>query len=361
MTLDHSLLERSVISAKDALADIARFGSIIDVRSESEFALDHVPGAINCPVLSDTERAEVGTMDRQQSSFEARRRGAAYVTRNIARHLETEFQSKPKTWRPLVYCWRGGNRSGALVHILQRVGWQAKQLDGGYRAYRREVMSDLHALAERLTLRVICGTTGSGKSRLLQQLVSAGAQVLDLEALAQHRGSVLGGLPALPQPSQKMFESRIWHALRQFDPARVVFIESESRKIGELRVPDPLLAAMRDAECVRLDVPLAARIRLLRDEYQHLERDQSALLAQLECLTMLHGRQKVAEWKQLATDHAWDAVVERLLVEHYDPAYLKSIDRNFKRASTADIVQIPTDAVADFAEAARALICSPVR
>jgi tRNA 2-selenouridine synthase len=347
--------ERSVTSASDALLQLSRFDSLIDVRSEAEFALDHLPGAINCPVLTDAERVEVGTMDRQQSSFEARRRGAAYVSRNIAHHLETQFQLKPKNWQPLVYCWRGGNRSGAMTHILGCVGWQARQLEGGYRAYRRQVVADLATRPARLSLRVVCGTTGSGKSRLLQQLSAQGAQVLDLESLAHHRGSVLGGLPWQPQPSQKMFETRIWSALRSFDPVRVVFVESESRKIGELRIPDALLTHMRASECVRLEVPLQARIRLLRGEYEHFERDRDALNAQLDCLSALHGRQKIAQWKALARDDDWDSVVEQLLVEHYDPAYLKSIDRNFERAASADIVRIDSDAIDDFKAAARAL------
>ena len=356
MTLDHaSSGQRFVIPVTDAMHELARFDTVIDVRSESEFALDHLPGALNCPVLNDAERVEVGTMDRQQSSFDARRRGAAYVSRNIARHLESEFHSKPKAWQPLVYCWRGGGRSRAMLHVLRQVGWRAHQLEGGYRAYRRFVLSDLDALASALTWRVICGTTGSGKSRLLQQLALAGAQVLDLEALAHHRGSVLGGLPAQPQPSQKMFESRLWQQLRAFDSRRTVFVESESRKIGEVRVPDRLLEAMRGSECIRLEVPLSARIRLLRDEYQHLEQNRDALLAQLDCLAALHGHQKVGQWKQLANEAEWDAVVERLLVEHYDPAYLKSIDRNFARAASAAVVRIGGDAVEDFRAAARTL------
>ena len=347
--------ERTVVSASDALAQLSQFDSLIDVRTEAEFAIDHLPCAINCPVLTNIERVEVGTMDRQQSSFEARRRGAAYVSRNIALHLETLFHSMPKTWRPLVYCWRGGNRSGAMTHILRCVGWQARQLEGGYRACRRTIVTDLASLPRHFSLRVICGTTGSGKSRLLQELSAQGAQVLDLEVLAHHRGSVLGGLPAQPQPSQKMFETRIWSALRSFDPTRVVFVESESRKIGELRIPDALLKLMRSSECVRLEVPLQARIRLLRGEYEHFERDPNALNTQLDCLSALHGRQKIAQWKALAHDDNWDGVVEQLLVEHYDPAYLKSIDRNFERAASADVVRIESDAIEDYRAAARAL------
>ncbi len=356
MTIDGAPpYQRSVIAAADAMQRLERFDSIVDVRSESEFALDHVPGAINCPVLSDAQRAEVGTTDRQQSSFDARRRGAVYVSRNIARHIETTFASKPKTWQPLVYCWRGGNRSRAMTHVLQQIGWRAQQLEGGYRAYRRQVLIGLDELTSRLSLRVICGMTGSGKSRLLQQLASAGAQVLDLEALAQHRGSVLGGLPAMPQPSQKMFESRLWSALRSFDVNRPVFVESESRKIGALRVPDRLLDAIRSSACVRLEVPLDIRIRLLRDDYRHLEQRNDALQSQLDCLIELHGRNKVEQWKRLADDGGWDALVERLLTEHYDPAYIKSIDRNFKYASSAAVVRIDSDAIENFKAAARTL------
>ncbi|MDH5208351.1 MAG: tRNA 2-selenouridine(34) synthase MnmH [Burkholderiaceae bacterium] len=347
--------DRSIVSVGTALADLGRFDSIIDVRSESEYAEDHVPGAVNCPVLSDAERAEVGTMDRQQSSFEARRRGAAYVSRNIARHLEESFADKPRSWKPLVYCWRGGNRSGAMTHVLGRVGWQARQLEGGYRAFRRAVLEELERLPERHTFLVVCGTTGSGKSRLLQQLAAAGAQVLDLESLAQHRGSVLGSLPAQPQPSQKNFETRIWQALRGYDSARPVFVESESRKVGELRVPDRLLQTMRASECIRLELPLAARVRLLRDDYVHFESDVATLHDRLDCLAALHGRERVAEWKGLVDERKWDSLVERLLVEHYDPAYLRSIGRNFVRSAQARAVILATDAPSAFSEAARAL------
>lgn len=347
--------DRTVVRVEEALAGLDRFDAIIDVRSESEYAEDRIPGAVNCPVLTDAERAEVGTMDRRQSSFEAKRRGAALVARNIARHIEESFGDKPRAWRPLVYCWRGGNRSGAMTHILGRVGWQARQLEGGYRAFRRAVLADLEELPSRLRFRVVCGTTGSGKSRLLQHLAEAGAQVLDLEALAHHRGSVLGGLPALPQPSQKQFETRIWDALRRYDASRVVFVESESRKVGELRVPDRLLMTMRASECIRLELPLAARVRLLRDEYVHFESNAATLHEKLDCLVGLHGHERVGRWKQLVDEGHWDALVERLLVEHYDPAYLKSIGRNFTRSSDAQPLVLASDDPATFRDAARAL------
>lgn len=348
--------DADVVEAVDALRDLDAYDTVIDVRSESEYAEDHVPGAINCPVLSDAERAEVGTMDRQQSSFEARRRGAALVARNIARHLETQFADRPREWRPLVYCWRGGNRSGAMTHILGRVGWRAVQLRGGYRAYRAGVIALLEQLPAQLRFEVITGATGSGKSRLLQQLAAAGAQVLDLEALACHRGSVLGGMPLQPQPGQKHFESLIWDRLRHFKAAQPVFVESESRKVGRLRVPDALLARMRESPCVRLDVPLEVRVRLLRDEYAHFERDPATLATQLDCLVELHGHERINHWKALAEARAWDAMVEGLLLQHYDPAYARSITRNFSQAATARVLTIDSETLPAFEAAARELL-----
>jgi tRNA 2-selenouridine synthase len=349
-------MEPHAISAADALTDLARFDAIIDVRSPSEFAEDHVPGAFNCPVLDDAERAQVGTLHKQASAFDARRLGAVLVARNVAAHIESRFADRPRAWRPLVYCWRGGQRSGAMATVMARIGWQVRVLDGGYRAYRRAVVEQLALLPARHRLRVVCGTTGSGKSLLLQRLAVAGAQVLDLEALACHRGSVLGGLPQQPQPTQKSFETRIWAALHAFDPHQPVFVESESRKVGDLRVPDALIERMRAAECIRLELPLAARVRLLRAEYAHYERDPTALYTQLDCLTALHGHERIASWKQLAQHDAWNDLVERLLVEHYDPAYLRSIDRNFARIGDAQVVAAASDDVADFDAIARRLM-----
>jgi tRNA 2-selenouridine synthase len=349
-------MDNPTISCTQAVTELDRFDAVIDVRSESEYAEDHIPGALNCPVLNDAERAETGTLHKQVSAFDARRRGAVRVARNIANHLETQFAEQPRNWRPLVYCWRGGQRSGAMANVMARIGWPARQLEGGYRAYRRLVIDQLAQLPARFDFRVVCGTTGSGKSQLLQRLAAAGAQVLDLEALACHRGSVLGGLPARPQPSQKAFETQIWWALRRFDPAQPVFVESESRKVGDLRVPDELIVRMRGSACVQLELPLAERVRLLRAEYEHFEQDLASLFSQLDCLTALHGKERIGAWKQLAQQGAWDALVERLLVEHYDPAYLRSIDRNFTRVADARRVAADRADRASFDRVAQALL-----
>jgi len=348
-------VDRALVSCAEVLRDPARFDAFLDVRSEVEFAEDHLPGALNLPVLHDAERAEVGTLYKQVSPFDARRHGAALVARNIASMVEGDLAGMKRDWRPLVYCWRGGQRSAALTHVLARIGWAARQLDGGYREFRRHVVRALLELPARLSFVVVCGPTGSGKSRLLQQLALAGAQVLDLEQLASHRGSVLGGLPTLPQPSQKMFETRIWTALSGLRAEMPVFVEAESRKVGDLRVPDALIVAMRSARCVRIDLPIAERVRLLRDEYVHFEQDPSQLLAQLDCLLALHGRERVEQWKALAAAARWDALVERLLLEHYDPSYLRSISRNFARAEDARIVALERGAPEAFAAVAQAL------
>ena len=333
---------------------LTAFDAIIDARSSAEFALDHVPGAVSLPVLDDAERARIGSL-YQGSPFEAKRLGAALVARNIARHLETALAAKPKHWRPLVYCWRGGKRSGAFAHVLREVGWAAHTLEGGYRAYRRGIVEQLAALPAAFAFRVVHGATGSGKSRLLRALAHAGAQVLDLEELAAHRGSVLGELPDRPQPSQKMFESRLYARLAALDRRRTVYVEGESRKIGQLQVPEALMGAMRASECVRLEAQLEARVALLMQEYRHFFAAPEALAAQLDCLAPLHGRERVEGWKALAARGAWPELVARLLQEHYDPAYHRSAARNFARLPQAQVLHIAAGDEEAFADMARTL------
>ena len=338
----------------DAVARAA-FDAVIDVRSPAEYAEDHIPGAISAPVLDDAERARVGTMYKQVSSFEAKKLGAALVSRNIARHIETLFAEKPRGWRPLLYCWRGGKRSGAMAHVLREIGWDAKTLAGGYKAYRRHVVERLDVLPGELRFRVIHGATGTGKSRLLAALADVGAQVLDLEGLAAHRGSVLGDLPDRPQPSQKMFESLLLARLAAFGASEPVFVEGESKRIGQLHVPDALMTAMRAAECIRLEADVATRVELLTDEYRHFFADVAALEAQLDCLATLHGRALIDEWKALAGRAAWNELVARLLEEHYDPAYRRSSLRNFVRLAEAEALRVASPDEATFGRLARLL------
>ena len=289
------------IDAVQASAAPLRYDTVIDVRSPAEFAEDHLPGAVNWPVLDDAQRRIVGTLYVQVSPLQARKVGAAMVARNIAAHLERWVGDQPRDWQPLVYCWRGGQRSGTLAWFLSQIGFRTAQLQGGYKAFRALVRGELQTLPQRFRFQVVCGRTGSAKTRLLQALATEGAQVhalaeqgaqtLDLEGLAGHRGSVLGALPGQPQPSQKRFDTLCWHTLRGFDAARPVYVESESRKIGALRVSEPLLVQLREhGQCIHVELPWAARLELLLHEYAHFGADAEGFCRLLDRLVDLRGR-----------------------------------------------------------------------
>ena len=343
------------IRAEDYLADPTAWDAVIDARSPSEFAEDRLPGARNWPVLDDDERRIVGTMFKQDSALAARKIGAAMVGRRIAAHLDAFIADKPRDWRPLVYCWRGGQRSGALALVLAQVGFEVSVLEGGYRAFRRLVIAQLETLPPPLQLRVLCGQTGTGKSRLLSALASAGEQVLDLESLAGHRGSVLGGL-AQAQPGQKRFEMQLWDRLRRLDPSRTTWIESESRTIGRLRVPQALLMHMRASGCVDVRMSLQDRIELLLDDYPHLVADVEGLCSRLDALREVRGAEVVAHWHSMARRQQWRDLVSELLVSHYDPIYQRSMTRNFSRLADARPLQVGNGSPPAIEQAARQLL-----
>ncbi len=315
--------------ARPTIADLASYDEIIDVRSPAEFAEDHIPGAINCPVLDDAQRAEVGTLYKQVSPFEAKKIGAALVAENIARHLRERFLGRPKTWKPLIYCWRGGDRSGAMTTIFRAIGWHAGQLDGGYKAWRGHVIERLQALPGQFRFRVLCGPTGSAKTRILQAIGAAGGQIVDLETLACHKGSVLGVLPDQPQPAQKGFESALMQVLAGLDPARPVYVEAESRKIGHLHLPDDILNALRQGECLEINATLPARVDFLLGDYDYFLRDPAFLLTSLERLQPLVARERLEHWRARVAAAEWPALVSELLAEHYDPLYRRSQQSHF--------------------------------
>ncbi|MBU6439754.1 MAG: tRNA 2-selenouridine(34) synthase MnmH [Betaproteobacteria bacterium] len=318
------------IEADQALRELRGFDAVLDVRSPGEFALDHLPGAANWWVLDDAERARVGTLYKQQGSFEAKRVGAALVARNIALHIESGAGGWPRRQRVLAYCWRGGNRSGAMAHVLAQIGFPVALVRGGYKALRSALVAQLDAFARAQRLIVLCGPTGCGKSRLLQALHARGAQVLDLERLAAHRGSVLGGMAAEPQPTQKAFETRIWETLRAFDPARPTFVESESRKIGRLQVPPVLIEHMRAAECLRLQAELEVRVQVLLGDYADMISDPAELQRRLQALRELRGAQAVQRWQRMSAEGEFAALTRELLEQHYDPSYEASMRRNYQ-------------------------------
>jgi tRNA 2-selenouridine synthase len=358
------------------------YSQIIDVRSESEFAEDRVPGAINLPVLNDAEREKVGTLYKQVCPFEARKVGASLVAQNIAKHLDTHFANKDKNYHPLVYCWRGGQRSNSMALVLNQIGWQVTVLEGGYKTYRAYVRDRLQYLPQQLTYRVLCGLTGSGKTHILRRLAQRGVQVLDLEGLANHRGSLLGqewddaqvlsaerssqlrgnpGEQSFPstshsvggtsrnaystqqevrpatlialktQPTQKRFESLLVQELQRLDASQSVWVEAESNKIGQVYLPLSLWQQMKQASCVEVQLPQAGRIEWLLQQYPHLIAHPELLKRKLDRLKSRYGREKLNEWYSLIDAGQWHALVGDLLAYHYDPTYSRSMGQSYKR------------------------------
>lgn len=299
------------------------FDTLIDVRSPAEFAEDHIPGAISLPALSNEERAVVGTIYTQEAPFKARKIGAAMVARNAAAHIEGPLADNDGAWRPLVYCWRGGQRSGSFASILSQIGWRAEVIDGGYRSYRRLVVAAMHDTPLPHQLVLLDGNTGTAKTELLHLLAARGVQIVDLEGQAAHRGSVFGPV-ATPQPSQKAFEGALAAAFDQLDPGRPVLVEAESSKIGNLGVPPSAWAAMRAAPRVALSAPLQARARYLTKTYADIIADTEALAATLQLLMPFQGRERIAEWLALATSDQYETLASELMQHHYDPRYGKS-------------------------------------
>lgn len=325
----------NILTADEILAQWNNFDTIIDARSEAEFEQDHLPGAINWPTLNNTQRQEIGTIYKQVSTFEAKKRGAAIAAYNIASHIEREVIDKSRDWRPLTYCWRGGKRSGSLSLVLDQIGFRVSIIEGGYKAFRAAILKAIPELIEKIHFNVICGTTGSGKTRLLQALQTVGAQVLDLEALASHRSSVLGAIPDNPQPTQKHFDTLVWDALRHIDPNRPVYVESESKKIGNVSVPLALIEKMRASPCLNVFLPVQERVALLLEDYQHLAKDPTKFCERLDILASIVGTSTINTWKRNIQNEDLNTVVEALLSEHYDPVYMKSMQRNFQHYSKA--------------------------
>jgi tRNA 2-selenouridine synthase len=345
------------LPALQALRRLKEFSAIIDARSEGEFELDHLPSAVNWPVLNNEERIVVGTTDRQENSFESKKIGSAMVARNVARHIDTHVRNLPQDWKPLVYCWRGGKRSGTLAWFLDQIGFHTHVVDGGYKAFRKALVDDLAALPLKLNFTVICGKTGSGKTRLLHALARAGAQTLDLEDLANHRGSVLGIIPGKPQPSQKAYDRMVWERLSQLDPAKPVFVESESKKVGNLAVPEVLMQHMREnGQCIQVDLNDDSRVALLLEEYDFFRQDVPLFHTRLDALLTIRGHEVINRWKEQSQAGDFAAVYRDMMLNHYDPVYLASIRRNFKHSEAAQVVTIATHGHEAFDDAARGIL-----
>ena len=312
------------------LEQLMYFDDTLDVRSPTEYALDHLPKALNFPVLDDEERVQVGTLYKKVSQFEAKKEGAALVAAHIASHIKHHFNDKSEGWQPLVYCWRGGTRSGAMVQVLNDIGWHAQQLPGGYKAYRRRVIAKIAELAAALCFVVLCGRTGVGKTKLLEALHNQSKQVIDLENLANHKGSVLGAPTVGTQPSQKSFDSRLCATLQVLDPKHVVYVEAESSKIGCIQLPTVLLDAMRRGQCIHIAATRSARVSFLSAEYRHFLQNPALFRQAIERLAAYTANKKITHWLSLHKEGKIAELVADLLVSHYDPFYTRSMKKNFK-------------------------------
>ncbi len=306
------------------------FDEIIDVRSPAEFAIDHLPGAINLPVLSDAERAEVGTIYVQDSKFRARKVGAALIARNAAQHIETHLADKTGEYAPLIYCWRGGQRSGSFATILKQIGWRVQTLQGGYTSYRRAVVRILYAQPFPCKVILVSGNTGTAKTEFLLELQALGQQVINLEGLANHRGSLFGAR-ATQQPSQKAFETEIAGQMAQFDPERPVLVEAESSRIGECRLPPALWNAMKVAPRIEIEASIDARSAYLAKTYRDITSNADQLSAMINRLRRYHAAETIEDWQTLAESGKFQALAAELMLQHYDPRYTKQGSRS-KRA-----------------------------
>lgn len=323
--------------------------TIIDVRAPAEYAEDHLPGAINLPVLSDAQRAKVGTIYTQVSPFNARKLGGALVAQNTATHLQGPLADKDGAWQPLVYCWRGGQRSGAFATILDQVGWRVQLLKGGYQSYRREIVKTLYVTPLPHRLMLIGGGTGTAKTALLHQLATQGAQILDLEGIACHRGSLFGGIN-MEQPAQKMFETRIAAELAKLDPTKITFVEAESSKIGNRVIPPSLWALMVDAPRIHITAPLMARSAFLCRAYADLTQDSEALSELLDKLRPYHSGAQLSQWHAKVQSADWQTLAEGLIAVHYDPRYAKSAAHKDDAIHKIDLTDLDDGTLAKTAE-----------
>ena len=334
--------------------DLSEFDEVIDVRTPQEFDEDHLPGARNLPVLTNEQRVEVGILYKE-SAFKGRRLGARYVSQAIADHLAGPLRDITTGWSPLIYCWRGGQRSSALATVLRSIGWRARTLEGGYKAYRRFVMEDLASRlsAPSLELRVIGGLTGVGKTILLTALEEAGQQTIDLEKMANHRGSLLGSVG--PQPTQRRFETCLHSQLSKMSPDRPIYLEAESNRIGTVYLPPALWKKLAHANVIELTLPMQERVLLLLETYRHFLEQPESLSDSLEPLGKLRGRAQLQSWHEQITRGAWPDFVTSLLENHYDLCYRRpgSADSNYP--PPAYQLALPDHSFESYRDAARIL------
>ena len=340
------LTQTDRVEIQDVTGPSGAFDVIIDARSEHEFAVDHFPGALNLPVVHDEEYALVGTLHKTDT-HQAYLLGVQLSMANISTAISDTIQTFPRGTRVLVYCFRGGKRSKLWLDALTTIGFKVKRLQGGWKAYRAWVRGSLETLPLQFQYNVLCGPTGCGKTRLLYALRRSGSQILDLEDIAKHRGSLIGYLPGVNQPAQKLFDSLLLAELRQLDPAKPVWVEAESKKIGDVALPDSVFGAIHAGTVFRVEAPMEARVALWREDYGHFEKDPFDMLSRLQHLRTLVGGEEFEKWKQLAAEERMPELFERLMTHHYDLAYGRSIRKHYPNYETTSVINM-----ADLSESA---------
>ena len=333
------------------------FDTIIDVRSPSEFAEDHIVGSINCPVLSDLEREKVGTIYKRESTFKAKIIGSSLTARNIAKHIEERFLEYKGSWQPLVYCWRGGQRSKAFAIILSEVGWRTQQLEGGYKEYRNHVLEFMDTIGSKLKIILISGKTGCAKTKILQSIAQQGGQILDLEGLANHKGSLLGKIPNLKQPSQKFFESKLFYQLKQLNLKKEVFLEAESSKIGNIHIPKTIWAKMIVSPRIEIKADIHLRSTFLVKDYEYMCKNPELINPIIFGLRKRLSKKLVDSWKELIDQKKWQELTRSFLENHYDPSYSSNTIKNDRKVikeikaqsfNSSEITKIASSIIKDF-------------
>ena len=311
----------TTINLEKTLAMRDRGAVLIDARSPAEFAEATIPGAVNIPILDDAERDEVGTLYKQVGKTEARRRGVALVAPKIPAMVEQAADLQVGTSLPVVvFCWRGGMRSLALTQFLELAGIPAWQLLGGHKGFRRHVL-DFFEQGQWGRMIVFRGLTGVGKTHYLHRLAETGAPVIDLEGLANHRGSAFGNLGLPPQPSQKMFEALVWNELCRIPKGAFTLVEGESRHIGRVALPVRLYDSLQIETSIWLKADLSTRVRNILADYPAIDSLKTNFAAPIKSLKERLGKKTVERYLELLEAGKWAELVSDLMENYYDPLY----------------------------------------
>lgn len=304
----------------DQISEMRSTRMVLDVRTPSEFAQGHIPGALNLPLFSDAERAEVGTLYKQVSPEQAFLKGLEFAGARMRQYVEQAMQLAPER-RIALHCWRGGQRSGSMAWLLETAGFDVVTLQGGYKAWRAYALEQLATSPIRII--VLGGKTGSGKTRILRALQQAGQQILDLEALAHHKGSAFGAIGEQPQPSFEQFSNNLYDAMAQLDPSSPVWVESESKAIGKVQIPGEWWQRICAAPMIEVEISFEQRIRHLMEVYADFPQEQ--LAASFERIAKRIGGLNVKLALEALTDHRYEDAAA-IALAYYDKTYRHSLD-----------------------------------